>query len=130
MSIKQSMRCFAATAVVGAVVAIPTAFAQPLAGHEYLPQAQVNLQAARATALKVYPGTITSQELEKEQGGSGLRYSFDVRNGSAIHEVGVDARTGAVLENSNDGPDQGPNGGPDGGPNGGGDGGPDGGPNG
>ncbi len=55
---------------------------------------------ARAIALKTFPGNITSEELEKERGGSGLRYSFDIKNGARLHEVGVDARTGRVIENS------------------------------
>jgi uncharacterized membrane protein YkoI len=41
--------------------------------------------------------------LEKERGGSGLRYSFDIKNGKITHEVGVDAKTGKVLENSVEG---------------------------
>lgn len=76
-----------------------------LDGSQYLKDAKVSLQQARATATKAFPGTITSEELEKEQGGSGLRYSFDVRNSAGVtHEVGVDAKTGAVLENSIEGP--------------------------
>ena len=59
---------------------------------------------AREIALKAVPGNITDQELEKERGGSGLRYSFDIRKGAKTYEVGVDARTGAVLENSVEGP--------------------------
>ena len=47
-----------------------------------------------------FPGTIASEELEKEKGGSGLRYSFDIKNGPLVHEVGVDAKTGQILENS------------------------------
>jgi len=31
------------------------------------------------------------------------RYSFDIKNGSVTHEVGVDAETGKVLENSVEG---------------------------
>lgn len=130
MMIRKSTVCLAAAAMIGAAVSVPAAFAHPLAGHQYLKEAHVTLQTARATALGTYPGTIVSEELEKERGGSGLRYSFDVRHGSAVHEIGVDARTGAVLENSVDGPDQGPNQGPNGGPNGGGNGGPNGGPGG
>jgi uncharacterized membrane protein YkoI len=53
--------------------------------------------------LKARPGTITDEELEKEKGGSGLRYSFDVKNGKVTYEVGVDAQTGRVLENSKEG---------------------------
>ena len=45
-------------------------------------------------------GEIVSEELEQECGGSGLRYSFDIRSGPLTHEVGVDAVTGRVLENS------------------------------
>lgn len=77
-----------------------------LDGSQYLKDAKISLKQARATATKAFPGTITSQELEKEQGGSGLRYSFDVKNPAGVtHEVGVDAKTGTVLENSVEGPD-------------------------
>jgi len=41
--------------------------------------------------------------LEKKKGGSGLRYSFGVKSGKALYEVGVDAQTGKVLENSKEG---------------------------
>src|SRR6266481_654893 len=78
-----------------------TAFA--LDGEKYLKDASVKPADARATALKTYPGRIVSQELEKESGGSGLRYSFVIRDHTAKHEVGVDAKTGAVLENSVEG---------------------------
>lgn len=76
-----------------------------LDGSQYLKDAKVSLQQARATATKTFPGAIVTEELEKERGGSGLRYSFDVKNSAGItHEVGVDAKTGAVLENSIEGP--------------------------
>ena len=78
--------------------------AAPIRGTKYLSMAHVTLAAARATALKTRPGKITDQELEKENGGSGLRYSFDIKSGGKGYEVGVDAKTGAVLENSADGP--------------------------
>jgi uncharacterized membrane protein YkoI len=78
-----------------------TAFA--LDGEKYLKDASVKPADARATALKTYPGKIVSEELEKESGGSGLRYSFVIRDHTAKHEVGVDAKTGAVLENSVEG---------------------------
>lgn len=80
------------------------AAAKPLVGHQYESQAKVTLAKARATALKARPGVITDQELEKEGGGSGLRYSFDVRAHGLTYEVGVDARTGKVLENAKEGP--------------------------
>jgi uncharacterized membrane protein YkoI len=59
--------------------------------------------AARDIALHVRPGKITDEELEKEKGGSGLRYSFDIKAGSRTCEVGVDAVTGKVLENKREG---------------------------
>jgi uncharacterized membrane protein YkoI len=40
------------------------------------------------------------EELEHERGGSGLRYSFDIQQGKKWREVGVDAKTGRILENS------------------------------
>jgi hypothetical protein len=59
---------------------------------------------ARAIALKAHPGKITDEELEKEKGGTGLRYSFDIKRGAVTQEVGVDAQTGRVLENKKEGP--------------------------
>ncbi len=73
------------------------------AGQKYAKDAKITLAEARATALKAQPGTITDQELEREAGGSGLRYSFDIKSASATHEVGVDAKTGKILENSVEG---------------------------
>ena len=72
-------------------------------GEELAKTAKVTLEDARAIALKARPGAITDQELEKEKGGSGLRYSFDIKNGKTTYEVGVDAQTGKVLENAAEG---------------------------
>ena len=44
------------------------------AGSNLLPLTKVSLSQARATALAARPGQITDQELEKERGGTGLRY--------------------------------------------------------
>ena len=90
-----------------ALLAAGGATAAPLkhfAGAELLPQAKVTLAQARATAVRAHPGVITDQELEKESGGTGLRYSFDIKNKGKTFEVGVDARTGKVLENKAEGP--------------------------
>ena len=73
-------------------------------GQKYSKEAKISLATARHIALKVFPGKIVSEELEHEKGGSGLRYSFDIRGKGGIHEVGVDAVTGKVLENSVEGP--------------------------
>ena len=73
-------------------------------GQELTKQAKVSIGEARAIALKVHPGKITDKELENEKGGTGLRYSFDIKRGRVTQEVGVDAQTGKVLENKKEGP--------------------------
>jgi uncharacterized membrane protein YkoI len=72
-------------------------------GQELAADAQLSLDEARRIALQSVPGQIVAEELEKERGGSGLRYSFDIKSKGATHEVGIDAKTGAVLENSIEG---------------------------
>ncbi len=72
-------------------------------GHELASRAKVSIETARATAMNARPGVVTDQELEKESGGSGLRYSFDIRSGGKTYEVGVDAKSGRVLENKAEG---------------------------
>lgn len=74
------------------------------AGHELAGQAKITLAQARTVALKARPGKIVDQELEKEGGGSGLRYSFDVVSHGKTIEVGIDALTGKVLENGAESP--------------------------
>ena len=81
-----------------------TVSAQAYTGQELATRAKIGIAEARAIALKAHPGKITDQELEREGGGSGLRYSFDIKSGSVTQEVGVDARTGRVLENKKEGP--------------------------
>ncbi len=63
------------------------------------------MEQARVIALKARPGKVTDEELEKEKGGSGLRYSFDILDGKIAYEVGVDAADGTVLENVPEGDD-------------------------
>jgi uncharacterized membrane protein YkoI len=72
-------------------------------GEKLAKDAMVSIAEARAIALKAHPGKITDEELERETGGTGLRYSFDIKSGSSMQEVGVDARTGRVLENAKEG---------------------------
>jgi len=67
------------------------------------PAPKISMSEARAAALKAFPGKVIKAELEHEHGGSGLRYSFDMRQGKTWREVGVDAMTGRVLENSPEG---------------------------
>jgi uncharacterized membrane protein YkoI len=72
-------------------------------GEKLAKDAKISIAEARAIALKAHPGKITDEELERETGGTGLRYSFDIKSGSSTQEVGVDARTGRVLENAKEG---------------------------
>lgn len=91
-------------ALAMAQAAVPTAAAPPYVGAKLASRANITIAQARVIALKAHRGQITDQELENEGGGSGLRYSFDIKSGGTTHEVGVDARTGRVLENKAEGP--------------------------
>lgn len=100
MKMLSTLLAGALTACAGAALAAPATYT----GHELAGKAKVSMDQARAIALKARPGKITDQELEKEGGGTGLRYSFDVKAQKVVYEVGVDAVTGKVLENKKEGP--------------------------
>lgn len=65
------------------------------------PTPKVSMKHARSMALKLAPGRIKSSEYEKE--GGIWRYSFDIQQKGHIQEIGIDAMTGKVVENSNEG---------------------------
>ena len=65
--------------VIALAVAGPSA---AYTGQELAGKAKITIEQARAIALKAHPGQITDEELERERGGSGLRYSFDIKNGA------------------------------------------------
>ncbi len=90
-------------ALLMAVVLAAGGRVEAFTGQELAKGAKVTIDQARAVALKAHPGRITDEELEREGGGSGLRYSFDIKAGSVTQEVGVDAATGRVLENKAEG---------------------------
>jgi uncharacterized membrane protein YkoI len=93
------------TGTLAAVALLTLTFsAGAYTGQELAKGAKVGIDQARAIALRAHPGKITDEELEKESGGSGLRYSFDIKRGTVTQEVGVDALTGRVLENAKEGP--------------------------
>ena len=74
------------------------------AGQSPGKHAKISMSAARAIALRAVPGgTITDAQFEKEPGGSGARYSFNVKIKGETREIGVDAKTGKILENSLEG---------------------------
>lgn len=87
----------------GAAIAKSAHRAPHYVGQELAGTAHFTIAQARTIALRAHPGRISDQELEREGGGSGLRYSFDIVSRGRTHEVGVDAMTGAVLENKLEG---------------------------
>jgi uncharacterized membrane protein YkoI len=89
---------------LGLILTVAAANVFAYSGQELAKEANLGIEQARAIALKAHPGKIIDQELERERGGSGLRYSFDIRVSKIAFEVGVDAMTGAVLENKAEGP--------------------------
>lgn len=93
----------AVAGVAQAAPEAPKAAGQAYDGQELAGRARVPLAQAEAIALKARPGKVTDRELEKEAGGSGLRWSFDIVAGGKTYEVGVDAADGKVLENQAEG---------------------------
>jgi uncharacterized membrane protein YkoI len=65
-------------------------------------QAKITMDDAKKTALAKESGKIKEAELEKEKGR--LIYSFDIDVKGAIHEVNVDAVTGAVVSDEVESP--------------------------
>lgn len=66
---------------MGAVLAVAAGNAVAYTGQKLAGEATVTLEQARAIALKAHAGKVTDEELEREEGGSGLRYSFDIQCG-------------------------------------------------
>lgn len=95
---KNLITTFGTIALIAASVS-----AHAYTGEKLAKQAHITIEQARAIALKAFPGKISDEELEKEHGGSGLRFSFDIKRGNIVQEVGVDAMTGKILENNREG---------------------------
>ena len=89
------MRKLAMTAALAALLAGGSANASGA------PRARISLASAKATALKLAPGTIISSEYENE--GGTWRYSFDIQQRNNVQEIGIDGRTGKVVENKSEG---------------------------
>ncbi|MBA3896673.1 MAG: PepSY domain-containing protein [Sphingomonadaceae bacterium] len=100
---KYSVSTIAALALAGGTAFAAAPHAHGYKGEELAGRAHVSMTSARMIALKARPGRITDAELEKEGGGSGLRYSFDIASRGKTFEVGVDAANGRVLENKAEG---------------------------
>src|SRR5438067_12905742 len=101
-SVMRKFLCFTAAVSLGTTGAL-AANASHFAGSNLLPLAKITLAQARSTALAARPGQITDQELEKERGGTGLRYSFDIKSNGNRFEVGVVGRKGKVPEKKAEG---------------------------
>ena len=97
MQVRNLVSCLALVVLVCATEA------EAYKGEQLAPKAKITIDQARSIAMKARHGTITDEELEKEKGGSGLRYSFDIKNNNVIYEVGLDAETGKVFENAREG---------------------------
>lgn len=65
------------------------------------PAPKISKARAQAMALKLAPGKIISSEYEKE--GGGWRWSFDIQQKGHVQEIGIDGRTGKVVENKSEG---------------------------
>lgn len=74
----------------------------PALAAEKAPKPKLSMDQAKAIALKLAPGKIRKSEYEKEDGI--WRYSFDIAQGNRIHEIGVDAMTGKVVEDAFEAP--------------------------
>ena len=84
---------------LAALTGFVSANAFAYSGEKFAKAAKITMDQALAIAQKARPGAITDRELEHERGGSGPRYSFDIKASGHNYEVGVDAMTGVVLEN-------------------------------
>ena len=103
MKIIFNLAAIVSLAAVGGVALAASPATHVYAGQKLAAKAKVTMAQASAIALKARAGRITDKELENEGGGSGLRYSFDIASGGKTFEVGVDAKSGAVLENKAEG---------------------------
>ncbi|HMI41647.1 MAG TPA: PepSY domain-containing protein [Sphingomicrobium sp.] len=65
------------------------------------PAAKISMAHARTIALKTAPGKVISAEYENE--GGGWRYSFDIQQKGNVQEIGVDGKTGKIVENKSEG---------------------------
>ena len=97
------MRSITAYFLSVAAVAMFSGSSIAYSGENLATQAKLTMEQATAIAQHARPGIVTDKELEREGGGSGLRYSFEVKANGRTYEVGVDAMTGKVLENGPEG---------------------------
>lgn len=91
---KKSHKIILATAAAAGVIGM----AGVALATQQSPAARISMDEARAIALAAAPGAVADAEYENEDGG--WRYSFDIAQNGRIHEIGVDANSGDIVENS------------------------------
>ncbi|SDA22309.1 PepSY domain-containing protein [Sphingomonas sp. NFR15] len=84
------------------MIAMLGAAAAPADAAKTSQKPKITMAAARAIALRRAPGDVKAAEYEFENGG--WRYSFDIGQGGRIHEIGVDAASGKVVEDAYENP--------------------------
>jgi uncharacterized membrane protein YkoI len=89
------MRTALIALAAGSLIAIPAG------ASTNAPKPRIAMTQARAMALKLAPGRIISSEYEKE--GGIWRYSFDIQQKGNVQEIGIDGRTGKIVENKSEG---------------------------
>ena len=76
---------FAAAIGIFITSTLATALAYP--GQQFEKEAKVTLPLARVIALRAVPGgKILKYELEREAGGSGLQYDFEIKAGTTLRD--------------------------------------------
>lgn len=106
MKIKTLIIATTASAMGLAAISVPVmakesakAEAKEKAEAMHAPAHKISRAQAQAIALRTVPGgRVVEYDFEKE--GGGWRHSFDIRVGKITHEIGVDANSGKIVENS------------------------------
>jgi uncharacterized membrane protein YkoI len=83
------------------LIALVAALGIGTAAYASAPAPKVSKARAQAIALKLAPGKIISSEYENE--GGGWRWSFDIQQRGHVQEIGIDGRTGKIVENKSEG---------------------------
>lgn len=91
---KKFFTIFATIALATAAIGVEAATSDSV-----IRQVGIAMPQAREIALKARRGEIMSEQIETREGGSGMRYTFNINTGEVTYEVGVDASTGAILVN-------------------------------
>ncbi len=84
---------------IGLFITSTLATASAFPGQRFTKDAKVTLAQARTIALHAVPGgKVMKYELEREAGGNGLQYDFEIKAGAQLRDIGVDAKSGKIIE--------------------------------